>query len=93
MTLREYLDNRSMTVRDFAKLLDGPTFQAISRYASGVDCPGLEVALMICRVTEGAILPHELLSSDKRKYTEEGDDICILNMADSQPEPEEIELF
>lgn len=93
MKLRAYLDKYNITIRDFAESMGGPTFQAISRYCSGQDSPSLEAALLICRETNGQVMPHELLSDLKRKYTEDGDDICVLTMADEQPEQEEIELF
>lgn len=74
MKLKVYLAEKAISITGFAKAC-GTGTMAMSRYVKGEDQPGLELALVIARESEGEVLPQDLLCDHKRKYSKTGDSI------------------
>ena len=58
MQLRRWLDNRDITVADFAARI-GVTAQAVHRYVAGERVPRRDVMERIKRATRGAVQPND----------------------------------
>lgn len=75
MSLREYLDRKRITYREFAEQLE-VHIQSVKNIVYGKKKPSLELALRIEDLTEGEITPRRLVEDyknisclkPKRKY-------------------------
>lgn len=73
MNLKEYLEEKRLTYREFAEKL-GIRTQSLQTIVYGKRKPSLDLAVKIQELTEGAITPKDLLDdfynpkASKRKY-------------------------
>lgn len=66
MTLREFLEEKRITYREFAEQLN-IHLQSLKNIAYGKKKPSLELAIRIEELTEGRVTPKDLLNSFTEK--------------------------
>ena len=74
MELKKFVESSELRPTDLARICS-ISRNALYRYMNGVDVPGLEVALLLCKCTDGKVLPQEFLVDEKRRRSEPGDPI------------------
>lgn len=67
MELREYLESRSLTREEFAKML-GISKQALQNYVTGLRLPPLNVARKIKELTKSNVTTDDLLKTWRDKH-------------------------
>lgn len=66
MNLREYLDEKRITYREFAEKL-GIHLQSLKSIVYGVRRPSLEIAVKIEELTNGQVTPKDLIATFNKK--------------------------
>jgi transcriptional regulator with XRE-family HTH domain len=66
MTLSAYMDSRSLTAAEMAKLI-GCSIGAIRKWRYGDRIPCTELLIRIMKVTEGKVCPDDFIFQDRRE--------------------------
>jgi hypothetical protein len=83
MILREYLQVNNISLRAFKSGLEelfgsSPSVSSLQSITNKLSEPSLELALMICRCTQGAVEVDDMVLDKKRKHTQYG--VCIMGV-------------